>query len=106
MKRIKRILAIIGLVIIIGLFASTLILGLFGNENTFDLFKISLFALIVVPVLIWAYTFIYKLLSGRNERGERFVQAAPPKENEAEPETEKEDSENAPEPDSSENSDS
>jgi heme/copper-type cytochrome/quinol oxidase subunit 2 len=70
LKTVKRILAILGLVIIIGLFAATLFLAIAGSPNTFHLFCLSLIALIVVPVLIWAYTFIYRLLAERNDRPE------------------------------------
>ncbi len=70
MKTVKRILAILGLILIIGLFAATIILAVAGSPNTFPLFCLSLVALIVVPVLLWAYTFIYRLLSGRSDRPE------------------------------------
>ena len=62
MKKIKRILAVIGIIILVGLYAGTLILAITGNENTLDLLKTAIYATVVVPVLIWAYTFIYGLL--------------------------------------------
>ena len=62
MRNIKRILAWIGICLIAFLFITTLVLAIAGNENTFRLFVASLVALICVPVMIWAYTFIYDLL--------------------------------------------
>ena len=72
MKRVRQILAWIGIIVIVGLYVFTIVLGLFGNENTVDLLKAAVVATIVVPVLIWAYTFIYKLV-----KGNRFDQNDP-----------------------------
>ena len=50
-----------------------IVLGLCGNENTIDLLKASVVATIVVPVLIWAYSFIYRLLKrGADSRQEAW----------------------------------
>ena len=72
MKRVKQILAWIGIIVIVGLYVVTIVLGLTANENTVELLKAAVVATIVVPVLIWAYTFIYKLL-----KGNRFDQNDP-----------------------------
>lgn len=62
LKLIKRILAMIGVILLIGLYAATLILALIGGEQTLELLKTAIFASVVVPVLLWAYSFIYRLL--------------------------------------------
>jgi dolichyl-phosphate-mannose--protein O-mannosyl transferase len=62
MKKIKQILALIGVVILIGLYLSTLVCALSGSENFMDMFMASVYATVVIPVLIWAYSFVYKLL--------------------------------------------
>ena len=62
MPRIKRIMALAGVILIIALYVITLILAICGNENTLNLLTASLFATVIVPVLIWVYTFIYRLL--------------------------------------------
>ena len=67
LKKVKRILAWVGIIIIAALYITSLVLGICGNENTFGLFKLSLTATIVVPVLIWAYNFIYNLLKRHGE---------------------------------------
>ena len=74
MKKVKRILAMAGVILILVLYAITVILGIFGNENTIQLLKASLAATVIVPVLIWAYTFIYRLLGkyygpGKDDNG-------------------------------------
>jgi len=67
LKKVKRILAWVGIIVIAALYTATVILGIFGNENTFHLFLFSIIATFVVPVLIWAYTFIYNLLKKHGE---------------------------------------
>ena len=66
-KRIKQVLAIIGIVIILGLYATTLILALTGNENTHGLFLASIFATVMVPVLIYIIQWLYKLVKKQAE---------------------------------------
>lgn len=67
MKKVKRILAIIGVVLLIGLYLSTLFCALFAKENLMSLLMASIYATFVIPVLIWAYTFIYKLVKKNDE---------------------------------------
>lgn len=62
MKKIKQILAILGCILLVGLYVSTLVFALIGSEDTMNLFRASVYATVVVPVLIWAYSFIYRLL--------------------------------------------
>ena len=62
MKKGKQILALLGVILLIGLYVSTIICALSASENFMDMLMASLFASAVIPVLIWAYTFIYKLV--------------------------------------------
>lgn len=62
MKKTKRILAIIGVILLIGLYLSTLFCALFAEENLMSLLMTSIYATFVIPVLIWVYTFVYKLI--------------------------------------------
>ncbi len=61
-KKLKQVLAIIGLVIIAGLYLTTLILALTGNENTHGLFLASIFATIMVPLIMYILSWIFKLV--------------------------------------------
>lgn len=61
MKKTKRILALIGAVFLILLYLSTLILALVDNSHTMGMFKLAIALTILVPVLIYGYTLIYKL---------------------------------------------
>lgn len=66
-KKVKQILAIIGIVIILGLYATTLILAICGNENTHGLFMASIFATVMVPVIIYIIQWLYKLVKKQAE---------------------------------------
>ena len=59
MKKSRQILAILGIVLLVGLYLATLILAILG-KNFFPLFMASLFASMALPILIWLYGFIYK----------------------------------------------
>lgn len=62
MKKIKQILAMAGVIFLIALYVSTLVLALIGSERALQLLRVDVYATIVVPVLLWAYSFIYRLL--------------------------------------------
>lgn len=62
MKKTKQILAIIGVVLLVALYVSTLVFALIGSDLATNCLKASIYATVVVPVLIWAYTMVYRLL--------------------------------------------
>lgn len=62
MKNTKRILAIIGVILLVCLYLSTLFCALFAKENLMSLLMASIYATFIIPVLIWAYMFIYRLM--------------------------------------------
>ncbi len=62
MKKVKQILAIIGIVLLVLLYLSTLICAIVDRTETMRLFQASIMATVIIPVLLWAYSFIYKLI--------------------------------------------
>ncbi len=62
MKKVKQILAIIGIVFLVLLYLSTLICAIIDHTETMRLFQASILATVIIPVLLWAYSFIYKLI--------------------------------------------
>ena len=58
----RRVLAIIGIVILLGLYITTLLLAIFGNEHTTSWFMACICATVVVPILMWVYSWLYKML--------------------------------------------
>lgn len=61
MTKVKQILAILGILLLLGLYVTTFVMALTDNTETMLLFKASLFATFVVPVLMWVYSLVYKL---------------------------------------------
>ena len=62
MKKVKQILAIIGMILLILLYLSTLVCAIIDHTETMRLFQASILATVIIPVLLWAYSFIYKLI--------------------------------------------
>ena len=73
MKKIKQVLAILLILILIGLYVSTLVFAIIGSERAMVWLKISIYATIVLPVLLWAYGFIYKMIKDDNEKKRRMM---------------------------------
>ena len=71
MKKIKQILAILGVLLLLSLYITTFVMALTDNTETMQLFKASLFATFVVPVLMWVYSLIYKL-ANKNSKSKDF----------------------------------
>ena len=65
MKKVKQILAIIGVIILAGL--STIVCAVSASENFMNMLMTSIYASVIIPVLIWAYSFIYKLIKKNSE---------------------------------------
>lgn len=64
MKKLKRILAWIGIIVLLGLYLTTFLLGILGNESTKDLLLASIVCTVVVPVLLYAMLLVARVLSG------------------------------------------
>lgn len=67
MKKAKQILAIIGIVFLVLLYLSTIICAIIDRTETMSLFLASILATVIIPVLLWAYSFIYKLIRNNAE---------------------------------------
>lgn len=62
MKRLKQITALIGVIVLLGLHVSTVVLACIGSDTAMRLLRAAIYATIVLPVLLWAYSLIYKVL--------------------------------------------
>lgn len=56
----KKILAIIGIVVLVLLYVATLVAAIADSTATMDFFRASVAATILIPVLLYAYILIYK----------------------------------------------
>lgn len=61
MKKTKRILALAGVVILVGFYILTLIFSLMKSELAQALFRASFACTFIIPVLIYAYMLFYKV---------------------------------------------
>lgn len=66
MKNIKRISALIGAILLIGLYVSTLVFALIGSELTNTLLMASVALTIILPILFYGMILIYRLLDNKN----------------------------------------
>lgn len=80
MKTFKRISALIGVVLLVGLYIATLVFAITDNPAKMGFLKASIFSTVVIPVMIWAMNFLYNLLSGKgNGKKDRDVEPKFPK---------------------------
>lgn len=62
MKKVKQITALIGVILLAALYISTLVLAIIGNENSLRLLMAAIVCTIVIPVLLWVYSVVFRLL--------------------------------------------
>ena len=62
MNKIKRILAMITVIILAVLYAATLIFALIDSPWAFSMFRVCIGMTVILPVLLYIYFWIYKVL--------------------------------------------
>ena len=67
MKNIKQILAITGIVLILGLNVFLVFAAGTASEDGMGMFGGAVVAVVKVPSLLWIYMYIFKLIKKRNE---------------------------------------
>ena len=67
MKKIKQILAILGIVLILGLNVFVVFAAGTASEDGMGMFGGAVVAMVMIPILLWIYLYIYKLIKKRNE---------------------------------------
>ncbi len=61
MKKGKRILALLGVILLVALYALTIIAAIFDHTATQQYLMTAILATIFVPVMIWVYQLIYRV---------------------------------------------
>ncbi len=61
MKKIKQILAITGIVLLVGMYVMTIVFALLDNPKTFHMLGASIAATVIIPVIIWVIGIFIKL---------------------------------------------
>ncbi len=64
----KRILAILTIIILVGLYITTLVAAITGTPNSNTLFMAALMASVILPVLLFAIFHTYDLIKSLNEK--------------------------------------
>ena len=60
MKKMKRFLALLGAVLLIAMYGSTLFFAFIDHSATMGMLKASIACTIIIPVLLYAYTLVYR----------------------------------------------
>lgn len=71
MKKMKRLFALIGVILLIGLYGMTIVCAIFDNSDTMVYLKASIVATVMLPTLLWIYMFIFKLLKKNDKDAEK-----------------------------------
>ncbi len=67
MKKLKRIFALAGVVILIGLYLITFILGLTASPATNDMLMAAIACTVIIPCLLYGMILIANVLGSRRE---------------------------------------
>lgn len=67
MKNTRRILAIAGVILLLAMYVMSFVFAISGSESADGWFKVSLFCTIAIPVMLYAYTLVYRYLKDRQE---------------------------------------
>ena len=70
MKNMKRIFAIVGIVLLLGMYGSTLIFALSDHPDALGWLMASLGSTVIIPVFLYAYILVYKHLKDKNKKDE------------------------------------
>lgn len=70
MTKAKRVLAIIGVILLVSMYGLTLISAFIDSPYSLSLFKASVFSTIAVPIFIYAIMLVYRLIKSKQEENE------------------------------------
>ena len=63
MNKLKRILALLTVIVLVVLYAATLIFALIDSPLAFSMFKACIGMTVILPALLYIYFWIYKILN-------------------------------------------
>ena len=70
MKNTKRILSILGVILLVGMYLATLIFALIDSPVAFECLKVSIGLTILIPVLLWIYLAMFRYIEQRRQANE------------------------------------
>jgi hypothetical protein len=69
MKKVKRIAAMIGVILIASMYVISFVSALFASEYSNGLFLASIFSTVAIPIMIYAFITVYKIVH-KNDKPE------------------------------------
>lgn len=60
MDKLKRIFALLLVILLFGLYGLTIFFAVTDHTDTLQYLKASIVATVIIPALMWAYSFIYR----------------------------------------------
>ena len=69
---VKRIAALIAVILLAGMYLLTLVLAVLGNENTLNLFIASVACTVMVPIIIHLFMMLLNARKGKNVMDETY----------------------------------
>ncbi len=67
MNKLKRILALLGVILILAMYGSTMVFALMDSPNAGNMLMASIYCTIVVPVFLYAVSLVTRILKKRKE---------------------------------------
>ena len=64
--KIKRIFAIIAVVLLVALYGSTIVFAMSDSPNAVYMFKASIFCTVIIPIILYSYILVTGFLEKRN----------------------------------------
>ena len=62
MQKIRRIAALIGVIVLLGLYGAAFVFAIIDDPDSMNYFLAAIVATVIVPVLLWAMQFVYEIL--------------------------------------------
>lgn len=62
MKKLKQLLALSGALLLFAMYGATLVFALIGSEHTLSLLKAAIACTVIIPVFLYAYILVYRVL--------------------------------------------
>lgn len=75
MQKLKRIMALLGAILLIGMYLVTLGLGLTASPNTKGMLMASIACTVIIPCLLYGFMLVAKVLDNRGLTKEDFPDA-------------------------------
>lgn len=68
MKNVKRILALLGVILLVAMYGSTLFFALSDHPDALGWLMASIGCTIIIPVFLYSYILVYKYLKNKKDK--------------------------------------